>query len=175
MEDLGLIPGLARSPGGRHGNPLQYSCQENPHGQRSLMGYNPWGRKQSDKTKWLSRAQPSKHRFSPESTLVFSSWCTHSLQTVLSLTLLQSLLLLSYFPALQLYSHIIFNSCLGLGQRKPTNISHSGSSCQRMTVLLLYESCGLYIFKVFSIFTIMIKKSTHTQTRHTPGILSKRS
>ena len=31
-----LSPGLGRSPGGGHGNPLQYSCLENPHGQRSL-------------------------------------------------------------------------------------------------------------------------------------------
>ena len=30
--DLGSIPGLGRSPGGGHGNPLQYSCLENPHG-----------------------------------------------------------------------------------------------------------------------------------------------
>ena len=29
--DLGLIPGLGRFPGGGHGNPLQYSCLENPH------------------------------------------------------------------------------------------------------------------------------------------------
>ena len=28
--DLGLIPGLGRSPGGEYGNPLQYSCLENP-------------------------------------------------------------------------------------------------------------------------------------------------
>ena len=28
--DLGLIPGLGRSPGGEHGNPFQYSCLENP-------------------------------------------------------------------------------------------------------------------------------------------------
>ena len=28
--DTGLIPGLGRSPGGGHGNPLQYSCLENP-------------------------------------------------------------------------------------------------------------------------------------------------
>ena len=28
--DLGLIPGLERSPGGGHGNPLQYSCLESP-------------------------------------------------------------------------------------------------------------------------------------------------
>ena len=34
--DLGLIPGLGRSPGRGHGNPLQYSCLENPHGQRCL-------------------------------------------------------------------------------------------------------------------------------------------
>ena len=32
----GVIPGLGRSPGERNGNPLQYSCLENPHGQRSL-------------------------------------------------------------------------------------------------------------------------------------------
>ena len=28
--DMGLIPGLGRSPGGEYGNPLQYSCLENP-------------------------------------------------------------------------------------------------------------------------------------------------
>ena len=39
----GFIPGLGRSPGGGHGNPLQDSCLENPHGQRSLEGYSPWG------------------------------------------------------------------------------------------------------------------------------------
>ena len=30
VRDAGSIPGLGRSPGGRHGNPLQYSCLENP-------------------------------------------------------------------------------------------------------------------------------------------------
>ena len=43
--DLGSIPGLGRSSGGGHGNPLQYSCLETPHGQRSLVGYSPWDRK----------------------------------------------------------------------------------------------------------------------------------
>ena len=33
--DLGSIPGLGRSLGGRQGNPPQYSCLENPHGQRN--------------------------------------------------------------------------------------------------------------------------------------------
>ena len=36
--DLGSIPELGRSPGEGNGNPLQYSCLENPHGQRSLVG-----------------------------------------------------------------------------------------------------------------------------------------
>ena len=43
--DLGSIPGLGRSPGGGHGNPQQYSCLENPRGQRSLVGCSPWGRR----------------------------------------------------------------------------------------------------------------------------------
>ena len=30
VRDVGLIPGWERSPGGGHGNPLQYSCLENP-------------------------------------------------------------------------------------------------------------------------------------------------
>ena len=47
---LGSIPGLGRSPGGGHGNPLQYSCLENPCGQRSLEGCSPWGHKESDTT-----------------------------------------------------------------------------------------------------------------------------
>ena len=38
MGGLGLITGLGGSPAGGHGNPCQYSCLENPHGQRSLMG-----------------------------------------------------------------------------------------------------------------------------------------
>ena len=52
--DLGLIPGLGRSPGGGHGNPPQYSCLENPHGQRSLVGCSSWGCKESDTTEQLS-------------------------------------------------------------------------------------------------------------------------
>ena len=38
----GSIPGSERSPGGQNGSPLQYSCLENLHGQRSLEGYSPW-------------------------------------------------------------------------------------------------------------------------------------
>ena len=43
--DLGSVPDLGRSPQGGHGNVLQYSCLENPHGQRS-----PWGLRESGKS-----------------------------------------------------------------------------------------------------------------------------
>ena len=59
VGDLGSIPGMGKSPGGGHGNPLQYSCLENPHGQRSLVGYSPWGCKESDTTERHSTAQSS--------------------------------------------------------------------------------------------------------------------
>ena len=57
VGDLGLIPGLGRFPGGGHGNPLQYSCLENLHRQRSPAGYSPWGHKESDMTEQLRIAQ----------------------------------------------------------------------------------------------------------------------
>ena len=50
VRDLGSIPRLGRSPEGRHGNPVQNSCLENPHGKRSLAGYSPRGCKELDMT-----------------------------------------------------------------------------------------------------------------------------
>ena len=59
VEELGSIPGFGCSPGGGHCNPLQFSCLETPHGQRSLVGYSPWGHKELDMTGQLSTAQSS--------------------------------------------------------------------------------------------------------------------
>ena len=42
-ENLGLIPGLGRSPGESHGNPLWYSCLEDPHGQEEPGGLQSMG------------------------------------------------------------------------------------------------------------------------------------
>ena len=58
-DDPGSFPGSGRSLGERHGNPLQYSCLENPHGQRSLKGYSPWSSKESDTTEQRSTEQHS--------------------------------------------------------------------------------------------------------------------
>ena len=65
-EDLGSIPGLGSFPGGGHGNPLQYSCLENPHERRNLAEYSPWGHKELDTTERLNTAQPDKIDFKSE-------------------------------------------------------------------------------------------------------------
>ena len=54
VGDLGSVPGLGRSPRGGNSNPLQYSCPENPYGQRSLAGYSLGGLKELDMTERLS-------------------------------------------------------------------------------------------------------------------------
>ena len=55
-SDAGSIPGFRRSPGGGHGDPLQYSCLENSHEQRNLAGYSPWSCKDSDMTEATEHA-----------------------------------------------------------------------------------------------------------------------
>ena len=49
IRDAVSILRLGRSLGRGNGNPLQYSCLENSHGQRNLVGYTPWGGKESDR------------------------------------------------------------------------------------------------------------------------------
>ena len=51
------IPGLGRSPGEGHGNPLHYSCLENPHGQGCLAGCIPGGCKEQNMTERLRAAE----------------------------------------------------------------------------------------------------------------------
>ena len=54
MGNLGSIPGSGRSLGKGNGNPLLYSCLEYPmDGWRSLVGYSPWGGKESATTEQL--------------------------------------------------------------------------------------------------------------------------
>ena len=55
--DLGPIPGLGRSPEEGKSYPHQYSGLENPHGQRSLVGYSPSRDKDLDMTEELSIQQ----------------------------------------------------------------------------------------------------------------------
>ena len=50
IRDTSSILRSGRSPGGEHGNPLQYSCLENPHGQRNLVGFSPRAHRELDVT-----------------------------------------------------------------------------------------------------------------------------
>ena len=51
-RDVGLIPGSGRSPREGNGNPAFLPGK--PLGQRSLVGYHPWGCKESDITEQLT-------------------------------------------------------------------------------------------------------------------------
>ena len=83
--DLDSIPALGRSPGGEHGNPLQYSCLENPHGQRSLECYSPWGSKELDRTErlLLSQTHAIVFRIARKHVLTFYFWFVHIASIVL--------------------------------------------------------------------------------------------
>ena len=49
IRDAGLFPGLGKSPGGGCGNPLQYSCLENPMDTGAWWAAcSPWGHKELD-------------------------------------------------------------------------------------------------------------------------------
>ena len=48
------IPGSGRCPGEGKGSPLQHSCLENTMDGGYLIGYSPWGRKESDTTDWAT-------------------------------------------------------------------------------------------------------------------------
>ena len=84
-RDPGMIPGLRRCPGEGNGHPFWYSRLENPHGQGSLVGYSPWGHKDSDTTEWL--------KLSLSHWVCSTVWCIGGG----SISVPQSLRLLSFF------------------------------------------------------------------------------
>ena len=55
-RDTGLIPWSGRSPGGGHGNPLWYSCQENPIDRETWWLTVHGGHKESDTTEVIEPA-----------------------------------------------------------------------------------------------------------------------
>ena len=73
-RDADWIPGSGRSPGGGHGNPLQYYCLDNPQGQRNLVGFSPWGHKELDTSEvtWHTHTHTHTH------TQLSSNFLNHS-------------------------------------------------------------------------------------------------
>ena len=50
LRYVSSVPGSGRSPGGGHGNPLQYSCLESPWTEEPGRLHSPWGPQESDTT-----------------------------------------------------------------------------------------------------------------------------
>ena len=79
--DADSIPGLGRSPGERNGNPTPVVLSGKSHGQRSLVGYSPWGHKELDMTELLSiHAEKTKYATPLFKTCQFfgeSKFCLH--------------------------------------------------------------------------------------------------
>ena len=121
-RDVGLIPGLGRSPGGENGTPLHYSClkKKKSHKQRSLAGYSPTGCKELDMNEqlsmcllWFSRVQLSATQWtaaheaalSPgvcSNSCPVSRWCHPTISSSVDITSLQG----SYL----FYSELLFYS-----------------------------------------------------------------
>ena len=101
---------MERSPGGGHGYLQQYCCLENPHGQRSLAGYNPWGLKELDTTEQLNT---SLLFFSPSD--VSKSLKPHGRQASLPLNIYWIFLKLMSIESVIPSNHLILcrpSSCL---------------------------------------------------------------
>ena len=69
MGDLGSISGSERCPG----DPLQYPCLKESHGQRSLMGYSPWSHKELDMAEWLTHTN-THHTKNTGSKIEINKW-----------------------------------------------------------------------------------------------------
>ena len=76
VGELGSIPGLGRSFGGGHGNPLQYSCLENPINREAWWATVPRVAKSQTRLKWLSMHTgdtiQASHPLLPSSSFAFS-------------------------------------------------------------------------------------------------------
>ena len=79
---------LGNFPWGGNGNSLPYSCLENLHGQRSLVGYSPWGCRELYMTEQLSTAQHSTATFLINSSFAITKISSLILTIVLSCSLL---------------------------------------------------------------------------------------
>ena len=73
--DLGLIPGSGRSPGERHGNPLQYSCLEKSPMDRGTTSYSPQCHKKLDMTERLTHFQRHLYIYSIYIYLAYTTYC----------------------------------------------------------------------------------------------------
>ena len=157
------MPGLRKTPGG-HGNPLQYSCLENPQGQRSLAGYSPRGHKELDTTERLSTSTWSyftiSYQFPVHSKVIqlyiYMCVCAHSSHVRLFATL--------WTVAHQGPLSVGFSrqeDCSWLPFSSPGDLPHSGikpvSPSFQLVSLLLEYWVSLYVHvSIFNSFLLQL-------------------
>ena len=108
--DVGSIPGSRRSPGGGHGNPLQYSCLENPMDRGAWWATVLQGHKESDvteHTKELYKTETFNSVQSLSHVRLFATRWTAARQASLSITNSQSLLKLMSIESVMPSNHLI--------------------------------------------------------------------
>ena len=147
--------GWEENPWRRKWQPTPVSLPGESHGRRSLIGYSPWGHKESDTTEWLFTLLYFTYRF----TLLFS----HS---VVSDSLQPYRLQHTRLPYPTLSPGIFSNSCLLSRWCHPTISSYVTrfSSCPQsfpasgsFPMCQLFESCGQNIGTSESIFPMNIQ------------------
>ena len=95
-EHLGSIPGLGRSPGEGKWHPTSVLLPGGSHGGRSLVGYSPWGPKESDMTEGLwDGIYETAHRIWSQEML---SKMLYELSMEPDLSQLPEFLILKFFP-----------------------------------------------------------------------------
>ena len=108
-RNTGLIPGLGRSPGVENWQPTPEFLPGKFQGERSLEGYSPWGRKESDTTEWAqhSRSKPSAAIVSRPVVWHFATPWTTAHQASLFFTISRSLPKFMSIASMMPSSHLI--------------------------------------------------------------------
>ena len=191
---MGSIPGSGRYPWRREWQPTPVFLPREVHGQRSLVGYNLWGCKESDMTEHLTSTERERCLVKVQTVPLHSFWRFHPIWQVLTLCCVSSLpclqppafLLLSWYSELELHGDVqlpghrlslpTISTCLPCLERWDWhwNFSHFFQSLfsrvgRPLEELILCPSVGQETYSCSSLGT---KKSvlgqTITQVHHSP-------
>ena len=160
---MSSIPGLGRSTGGEHGNPLQYSCVENPMDRASWQATVHRVTKSKMQLKWFSTHAHTYAQMEQLPWLEFTSWVKEVVSEYESMncvihreTLASHLNLIIFFRIwLKWSTTLTIHVCLSISGRRWMQSTHVFSYIQKWDSFLevdhwpgflSYESCSRYLF-----------------------------